>query len=71
MIEKITKIIITLMIVAGIAICYVNFTSTGLEAGSISKYGTYQKGDDGCPGTASNCVEVWYVEDNPSGPGQT
>jgi hypothetical protein len=71
MIEKITKIILTLIIVAGIAICYVNFTSTNLDAGQISIYGTYDNISDGCYGVDSNCVEIWYIEDNPPGPGQT
>jgi hypothetical protein len=65
MIEKIAKIIISLMIVVGIVICYVNFTTTDIDAGQITKFGTYTKGIDGCPSIASNCVDVWYVPDDP------
>jgi len=64
MIIKIVKGFIGVLILAGLALTYSNFTARSLEAGQISKYGTYIETKEGCPGPASNCVDVWHVDDD-------
>ena len=65
MIKIIGKALISLLIVVGVIICIVNFTSNDLNAGSITKAGSYEEGEPGCPGDPSNCLVVYYVEDDP------
>jgi hypothetical protein len=67
-IRKIVKVILVLMIAAGIAISYINFTTTDVDAGQITKYGTFDFIYETCGGTATNCVDVWHVPDNPDNP---
>jgi hypothetical protein len=65
MAKKTIRVILCTLLLMGLVVSGVNFFSSGLKAGSITKYGTYDKpGDEEkCPGTASNCCIVWYVPD--------
>ncbi|MGD2085964.1 MAG: hypothetical protein PVH61_07260 [Candidatus Aminicenantes bacterium] len=63
MINKILNFLMIILIVVGIIVCIGNITTSKLDAGQITKFGTYDPDNEYCPGIPSNCVIVWYVPD--------
>jgi hypothetical protein len=64
MINKLLKVLMIILIAVGFIICFVNITTSKLDAGQITKYGTTSKDNENCPGIPRDCCIVWYVEDD-------